>query len=121
MTYPKDFIVYDIPAMLSRDAVLRDPANPSKWVRDDTWYVSVQQHMAALFAFFQAHGLLVEPKRLPSVEQVVLKFSDFSEIGQRFVMTGAAERWLASFDRPGSKKLPSNVTYLEKQLAKLSS
>jgi hypothetical protein len=119
MTEPSDFIVYNMPGMLGRRVVKRDPSDPSKWVRDESWYESVRQQMSALFAFFARNQLLSNPAALPEVEKVVLRMSEFSELGQKFVMSCAADRWLASFDRPGSKKDPTNTAYLEKQLATL--
>ena len=119
MTEPGDFIVYDMPGMLGGRVVKRDPSDPSKWVRDESWYESVRQQMSTLFAFHVRNGLLRNPAPLPDVEKVVLRMSDFSELGQRFVRTCAADKWLASFDRPGSKKDRTNTAYLEKQLAAL--
>jgi hypothetical protein len=119
MTNPTDFIVYDMPVMLSRRVTRLDPVDPSKSVRDESWYESVRQKMSTLFSFFEKKGLLRDSGSLAAVQDVVLRFSDFSDRGQRFIMSQAPDKWLASFDRPGSKKKPTDVSYLEKQLAKL--
>ena len=115
----KDFIVEDMPGMLSRVARILDPNDSEKWIVDDTWKVSRKQMMSALFEFYKTHGLLRSPESLPDVEKIILKLSDFTELGQRFIMSAATHRWLKSFDRPGTKKKYSDVSYLEKQLAKL--
>src|SRR5215469_1890248 len=120
VTSSKDFIVYNMPGMLAAEVTRPDPHHPTKKIRDESWYESVQQKMAALFAFYESHGLLRHADPLPTVDKVVLKFSDFTQLGQRFLMSAASDRWLASFDRPGSKRKPTDVGYLEKQLNKLT-
>ena len=42
------------------------------------------------------------------VDKVVPKFSELTSHGQAFVKSRADERWLASFDRPGAKRIPSD-------------
>lgn len=115
----KDFIVYDMPSMLNRRVTKQDPNDAAKWITDVTWYESVRQKMSTLFAFYRQRGLLRDPSALQETDNVVLRFSDFSEIGRKFLMTTASDKWLASFDKPGSKKDLRDVTYLERQLARL--
>ena len=117
MTAQRDFTVYNMPQLREREVWRWDSSDPPKRERDETWYLSVRETMSNLFKFFEAHGLLLVP--LLDIDQVVLRFSDFTKVGQTFVKSGAPDRWLGSFDRPGSKKLKSDVSYLEKQLAKL--
>lgn len=119
MMVPDDFIVYNMPQMLKRQVMKWDSSDPPNRERDDNWYMSVREKMSKLFEFFETHSLLLLPERLPQVDQVVLRFSDFSTLGQKFLKSGVPDKWLGSFDRPGSKKKPSDVTYLEKQLAKI--
>lgn len=115
----KDFIVYDMPGMLNRRVTKQDPDDPAKWISDETWYESVRQRMSTLFAFYRERGLLRDPSALQDTDHVVLRISDFSEIGRKFLMTTASEKWLASFDKPGSKKDVTDITYLDRQLARL--
>jgi hypothetical protein len=116
-----DYNMYNMPALLSTSVTCPDPKDPNKWIRDESWYVSIRQMYFALFKFFQDHGLsnALAVRELADTDKVVLKFSDFTPEGQAFVKSGADDRWLASFDRPGSKKSWDDVRYLEKQLAKL--
>jgi hypothetical protein len=116
-----DYIVYNMPAMLGRAVTCPDPSDPNKWIRDESWYNSVRRTFFALFKFFQAHGLLKSAvvSDIATTDQVILRLSDFTSEGQAFLKTGADDRWLASFDRPGSKKQRDNVSYLEKQLQKM--
>jgi hypothetical protein len=120
VTQSNDFVVYNMPGMLSREVRKPDPFDPTKWVRDEAWYESIREKMATLFTFYRSHGLLRHADSLPAVDKVVLNFSDFSELGQRFIRSGAADRWLASFDRPGSRRGATDDSYLERQLTKLT-
>jgi hypothetical protein len=117
----RDFDVYDLPAMLKVEATTIDPDDPARRIRDESWYQHVREKSYYLFKFFQGHGLLRHRvvEEFADVDGVILKFSDFTPEGQRFVMSQAPDRWQGSFDRPGSKKLPSNVSYLERQLKKM--
>ena len=106
---------------MGREVTRPDERNPSKWIRDEIWYESVRRQFFALFQFYQDHRLLKVPvvRELGDTDRVLLRFSDFTREGQAFVMSQAPDRWLASFDRPGSKKAFDDVRYLEKQLARL--
>jgi len=117
----KDFAVHDMPSMMNTKVTRPDERDTDQWVRDEVWYQSIRQMFFALFKFYQNHGLLKTPavRALGDTDTVVLRFSDFTPEGQAFVMSQAPDRWLSSFDRPGSKKNPDDVRYLEKQLDKL--
>ncbi|HEY3654735.1 MAG TPA: hypothetical protein VGL34_07075 [Steroidobacteraceae bacterium] len=119
MSESKDFVVYNMPGMLSRRVTRQDPIDPKNRVPDESWYNSVCEKMAVLFAFYTKHSLIGDPRLLRDVDKVVVKFSDFSSLGQKFIMSGASDRWLAAFDRPGSQKELSDVRYLEKQLSNI--
>jgi hypothetical protein len=119
VTKAKDFIAFNVPGMLSRKVTIYDNADPTIGRRDDGWYERVATRYRAVSEFFATNELLRNPEKLPTADQMVLRLSDFTALGQEFVMSGAADRWLASFDRPGSKKKLTDVTYLEKQLLKL--
>jgi hypothetical protein len=119
MNPANDFVVYNMPGILSRRATKLDPLNPSKWIPDEDWEGSVRIEFSALFDFYVRQGLLTRPAPLPEVAKVVLRMSDFSDLGQRFIKTEAPDKWLAASDRPGSKKDPTDVAYLEERLANL--
>ena len=117
----KDFNVYNMPGILAREVQRQDPADASKWIRDEQWYSSTRETFYNLFRFFQERQLVVRQlvESPDDVDKVVLKFSELTPRGQAFVKSRADERWLMSFDRPGSKKVPSDWTYLDKQLQKI--
>ena len=116
-----DYVIYNMPTMLGRSVTCPDPNDQNKWIRDERWYDSVRLQYFALFKFFQDQELLRAPfvAKLSDTDSVVLRFSDLTPEGQAFVKSGADDRWLASFDRPGSKKQRDDVSYLEKQLQKM--
>src|SRR5689334_9103337 len=107
--------------MMKVDVEIVDPNDPSRKTQDRCWHNRYKETSYYLFKFFQDNGLLRRRvvKNSADVESVILKFSDFTPEGQKYLMSQAPDRWKGSFDRPGSKKLPSNVTYLEKQLKKM--
>ena len=117
----KDFTVYDMPNMFAREVRRQDPLDGSKWIRDEQWYSGARETFYNLFRFFQERQLVV--RRLvesqDDVDKVVLKFRELTGRGQAFVKSRADERWLASFDRRGAKKIPSDWIYPEKQLQKI--
>jgi hypothetical protein len=116
-----DYVIYNMPAMLGRSVTCPDPNDPNKWIRDEGWYDSVRMTFFALFRFFQDQKLLRSAvvEELSDTDAVVLRLSDLTPEGRTFVQSGADDRWLASFDRPGSKKQRDDVSYLEKQLQKM--
>ena len=116
-----DYSVYNLPALLGRSVKKQDPKNPDRWIRDDDWYREIQQMHFSLFCFLQANGLVSRElvKTLDDTSAVVLKQSELTDLGRRFIKSGADERWLKSFDRPGSKKDFSSTEYMRKALAKL--
>jgi hypothetical protein len=116
VTPSRDYVALNVPGLLSRTVKVQDPVDSSKWLPDPTWHEHTKELMAALLFFYRKNKLLKESQNLPPTEQVVLKFSDFTELGQAFLQSGAEDRWLRSFDRPGNRKARSDVRYLEKQL-----
>lgn len=116
----KDYKVMDMPTHLSRKALKQDPRNPNAWIHDDSWYRETREINFALYEFFLEHDLVNSQKRFETIDEVVLRYNDFNILGKLFLKSGAVDRWLASFDRPGSKKALSDVRYLEKALRAMS-
>ena len=114
-----NYKVVDVPSMLSREVAIQDQSNPATWIRDDAWYNNVKEIYTNLLHFFVSNSLLEDDIACSDIDSLVLKFSDFNQLGQKFINTGADERWLSSFDRPGSKKAFSDVRYLEKALRQI--
>lgn len=115
-----DYKLYDMPSLLGRTVKKVNPEDESNWIRDDGWYEAVRAKYFALFRFLQDKDLI--GRKLVSIEAdvdgVVVKASDLTDEGRLFIASGADERWLKSFDRPGSKKKSFDTSYLERELAK---
>ena len=117
-----DFSVIDVPSDLCRSVKRKDVHG--QWVRDDAWYRDILKIYGALLRFFSENGLIRDTALMgasaPPLEELVLRYSDLTDLGQKLVKTGRIDRWLASFDQPGSKKPLGDVEYLERELRKIS-
>lgn len=115
-----DYKVMDMPTHLGRRALKQDPFDPDKWIRDGEWYQMTKEINRSLYKFFQDNHLIERGLWDNPIEEVVLKLSDFNQLGKNLIRSGAVDKWLGSFDRPGSKKAFSDVRYLEKALLNIS-
>ena len=115
-----DFSIVDMPSLMKVTVRKESPDDPDKFVEDDgSWHRDVRITYSSLLKFFEDNKLLINPVTTTNIDEVVINLSDLSEIGQKLVWAQSIDRWLASFDRPGSKKAPDDVRYLEKALKKL--
>jgi hypothetical protein len=120
MAYQKNYTVIDPPFALTRKVyVLDGDGEQSKLVEDTEWHSRNLERDQALFEFFVSNKLLTErEERWPDIRSLVVWLLDFTPEGQRFVESGATDRWLASFDRtPG--KSPSDTRLLEGRLREM--
>lgn len=115
----KDYKVIDMPSMMARTVTKQDPHDSQSWLRDDSWYEQIRAIYSSLLSFFERNGLLKKSIPRTSIDEVVVMFSDLNDDGQALVRSGADDKWLASFDRPGAAKSPSNTKSLEKALSKI--
>ncbi len=110
----KDFIFLNVPGLLSRYGAASD-GNPDEYHRN-----LILAYTGTQLKFFQKEGLLLknlEAVELP-VNEVVLKFSNFTEEGQKFIMSGATDKWLQSCDKKGDLAAYQDSSGLHKRLAK---
>jgi hypothetical protein len=116
----KDFVYLNIPSLLDRKVWIKLPGEEGGPLLDKAWNERNERQLRSLVEFFRDSGLLRPGiiKGNNDIMTLVLRFSDFTEEGQRFVMTDAPGKWRASFDRsPG--KSDSDVTYLVGKLKAL--
>lgn len=52
------------------------------------------------------------------LDQVVIRYSDYTELGQEFVLSGAIDKWLASCDRKQTLAAYADRAPLEKRILK---
>lgn len=112
-----DYKIVDMPTMLSRDVKIQSPHDPNEWVRDDHWYEQIRSIYRSFLGFLQRNRLLRE--NVHYSDDLVLFFSDLSEDGRVLIQSGADDRWLDAFDRPGGGPPPSDTSILERALQKV--
>ncbi len=113
-----DYKVVDMPKILSRTVLKRGRGDLKTWIRDDDWYEDTRTTYRSFLKFLVDNQLLIKPLTT-ALNDAVVRLSDLNDLGQALVRSGADERWIASFDRPDSKKARDDVTYLEKALGRL--
>lgn len=112
-----DFKHLNVPALLGRKAWAVSQTGDGGLVEDAGWTGRLSERLSQLVLFFRNHGLLnVEVGS--DISELVLCFSDFTEVGKRFIKSGAPDKWLASFDRDPTKPC-ADVSYLERQLTRI--
>lgn len=114
-----DFKVIDMPTEINRVVQKPDPGVPHKWIRDDAWYERTRKIYVALLVFFRSESLIRSEAALSEhIDDLVLRRSDLTDLGQQLVMSGAIDRWYNRQDRnPGLSV--EDVEYLRKELKKL--
>ena len=112
----QDFVFLNMPGLLERKAQTLDRAT-GEFRESPEWAARFQARLHALVGFLLENGL-VRGDVTEDLASLVLRYSDLTERGRKFVMTGATDRWLASFDRKPDKPA-TDVAYLVKQLAKI--
>jgi hypothetical protein len=114
-----DYTVIDMRTHLSRSALVQDPYDSSRWIKDDEWYERQKTIYSALYRFFREHGLLKDVLQETAIEDLIVKYSDFTDEGKRFLKSGGMDNWLASFDRRSSDTPVEDTSLLARHLRKL--
>ncbi len=108
----RDFKYLNVPGLLSRKSlVVTDGAG---FAEDTSWSTTMSELIFVLIQFFKDNCLL-DKDIGDDVENLVLMYSDFNDEGRRFVMSGAPDKWLQSFDRNLAKSA-LDTSYLNKRL-----
>ena len=116
----EDYMRFNLPALMARDVKKLSP-DSGLWVRDESWYAEIREKYRSLFNFFRENSLVCNDQ-LPAnfdVEEVVLFNSAFTEAGRALLDSGSVDRWIRSFDKPGSNKRFSDISKLELALKKI--
>lgn len=122
MAEQKDFIMHDMSTTLSREVHILEPHQ--KWSEegrpDLDWYRETLEINFHLFQFYQDHDLVKKKPivtDLESARSVILRYSDFTERGQRFIMSQATEKWKGTiYRRKNPKPGDFNIKYLQRKL-----
>lgn len=113
-----NYKLIDMPTMLSREVKVQRPDDPNEWVRDDSWYEQIRSIYSSFVRFLHDNSLIKNPNVYYS-DELVLFISDLNEDGRALIQSGADERWLDAFDRPGGGPPPSDTSILERALQKV--
>lgn len=115
----KNFVYLNVPLALTRKFEVMD-ATSGRVTAD---VESMNRHMRVLHTqvkFFVENGLLRSSNlRSADWRSVCLEFEDFTDLGQRFVKSGAIEKWLRALDRSRTTS-PDDTSTLDRELAKLA-
>lgn len=104
---PHDYVSFNVPGMLARYA------NPTiEWERKVLAIARIQLEL------FKKYGLINDsaPALREPLNEVVMRFSDYTAEGQEFVRSGALDKWMASCDRKGSLEAYEDPKPLEKRI-----
>jgi hypothetical protein len=103
-----DYISLNVPGLLQRYA------NPSQ-----EWRQRILALTGTQLELLQKYGLIEgnAPALKAELDRVVIRFSDYTKLGQEFVLTGAIDKWMASCDRKNTQAAYEDRAPLEKRIA----
>src|SRR5688500_10205355 len=109
MDAEKDFIDLNVPGLMQRYS------NPS-----NSWNAVVRSFATTQLHVFRKFCLIKETASALSVvvDQAVVRFSDYTPLGQAFVKSGAVDKWLASCDRKQTLAAYQDSAPLERRISK---
>jgi hypothetical protein len=104
-----DYISFNVPGILTRYA------NPT-----NAWERKVLALTDTQLRLLKKHKLIREcaPALNAPLNEVVIRFSDYTAEGQDFVRSGAIDKWMASCDKKGSLDAYADPGPLEKRILK---
>lgn len=114
----QDYKVIDMPSLLARSVLVQDCQDSTRWVRDESWYSDVKAINSNLYEFLISNKIIDEPG-VNDIDELVVMYSQLSDAGKILFTSGRVDKWKESFDRGSSKKIFSDVQYLEKSLYRI--
>ena len=103
----QDYVALNVPGLLQRYA------NPTEaWQKKILALARTQLDLLKKYEFINSGATAFH---VP-VEQLMIRFSDYTKLGQEFVLTGAIDKWMASCDRKGNLEAYENKAPLEKRI-----
>lgn len=110
----EDFVFLNVAFSLKRHSVASDGSI------DQCARELILAYSKTQLEFFKTEGLLKKDARawaLP-IEIALIMYSDFTDEGQKFIMTAATDKWLQSCDKKGDLASYQDPTGLIKRLKK---
>lgn len=110
----KDFKYLNVPALLARKAWIKVG---DSIIEDVAWSMRFSDRIFNMVRFFRDNNLLIG--EVPEdISELSLWLSDFTEEGKLLIMSGAPDKWLASFDR-NPEKSSADVSLMARKLKSL--
>ena len=105
----KDYISLNVPGLLAHFS------NPAP-----DWRATVLAAARTQIDVLHDHGMIKSDAAALSVpvEDAVIRFSDYTPLGQRFVLSGEVDRWLEACDRAGRLAAYEDRGRLERRVQK---
>ncbi|WP_338426904.1 hypothetical protein [Sphingopyxis kveilinensis] len=113
-----NYKIIDMPTTLSRDVKIQSSNDPNKWVKDNVWYEQIRLIYSSFVGFLKKNDLLIN-NDIKYSDDLVVFFSDLNKDGRALIQSGADDRWLDTFDKPGGGPPPSDTSALERALQKV--
>lgn len=93
-----DFKVVDVPSMLAVKSTISD--GRGNWIDDPDWNREAAETQYVLAEVLAENGLLASAKEVQRVPQLVIRWSELTDVGQAFIRA-ESEKWMRSVDRTG--------------------
>jgi len=105
----RDYISLNVPGLLGAFA------NPSPQWRDKILALTgTELELLQKYALIKSSA----PALQVALDQVVIRFSDYTQLGQEFVLSGAIDTWLKACDRKQTLAAYADRAPLEKRIVK---
>jgi hypothetical protein len=112
-----NWVLVDMPLVMARRVLVQD--EHGQMVPDRSWHERAKMRYRSLFDFLLRNELINHPAHFSEdIDRVVFRENDLTAIGLEFWKTGAAAKWLGSFDTKPDKDV-NDHKQLERVLSKL--
>jgi len=111
-----DFAVVDVPSMLAQKVTIMDDAGQER--PDPDWNQEAADSQFIFAEFLAAKGLLSGNLAVERRPDLVIRWSQLTELGQKFVRS-SFDKWLVSIDKTGTPEI-KKIEKLERRWVKFS-
>ena len=111
-----DFVVVDVPSMLAQKVTIMDDAGQGR--PDPDWNREAADSQFIFAEFLAAKGLLSGNLTVERRPDLVIRWSQLTELGQKFVRS-SFDKWLVSIDKAGTPEI-KKIEKLERRWTKFA-
>ncbi|CAN5550163.1 hypothetical protein BH10PSE14_BH10PSE14_24970 [soil metagenome] len=115
MNTPSDFIVVDVPSMLSQKVTISDVAGERP---DPNWNREAAESQYVFAEFLADKGLLADGVVVERRPDLTIRWRQLNGLGQKFVRSDF-HKWLVSVDKTGTTE-PKKAEKLERRWSKFA-